>query len=125
MSVLLHLLAALLAAPSLALGGPSLVFVVVLALALAAHATLNITLEDTASQIIYSPAACGLTLPSAGAGPCSSSWCVPPPIILPPRPTSEISLPPSPHPSLPLSLCLSGGRNLGRLSLRPTPQMGR
>ena len=124
MSVLLHLLAALLAAPSLALGGHSLV-VVVLALALAAHATLNITLEDTASQIIYSPQACGLTLPSAGAGPCSSSWCVPPPIILAPRPTSEISLPPYPHPSLPLSLCLSGGRNLGRLSIRPTPQMGR
>ena len=124
MSVLLHLLAALLAAPSLALGGPSLV-VVVLALALAAHATLNITLEDTASQIIYSPAACGLTLPSAGAGLCSSSWCVPPPIILAPRPTSEISFPLSPHPTLPLSLCSLDGRNSGRSSSRPTPRMGR
>ncbi|KAI0701146.1 hypothetical protein C8T65DRAFT_656862 [Cerioporus squamosus] len=39
-----------------------------------AHAVVNITLEDTASQIIYSPPACGLTLSSAGTATCNSSW---------------------------------------------------
>ncbi|KAH9857302.1 hypothetical protein C2E23DRAFT_384143 [Lenzites betulinus] len=41
-------------------------------------ADVNITLEDTASQIIYSPPACGLTLSSAGAETeaqiCDSAW---------------------------------------------------
>lgn len=40
------------------------------------RAVVNITLEDTASQIIYSPRACGLTLSSAGTETCNSSWCV-------------------------------------------------
>ncbi|TFK78367.1 hypothetical protein K466DRAFT_507387, partial [Polyporus arcularius HHB13444] len=39
-----------------------------------AHAVVNITLQDTASQIIYSPPACGLTLSSAGTETCNSSW---------------------------------------------------
>ncbi|RDX43910.1 hypothetical protein OH76DRAFT_1409721 [Lentinus brumalis] len=39
-----------------------------------AHAVVNITLQDTASQIIYSPPACGLTLSSAGTESCNSSW---------------------------------------------------
>ncbi|KAI0676141.1 hypothetical protein C8Q78DRAFT_1008255 [Trametes maxima] len=44
-------------------------------------ADVNITLEDTASQIIYSPPACGLTLSSAGTETptpqsqiCDSAW---------------------------------------------------
>ncbi|KAI0737345.1 hypothetical protein C8Q80DRAFT_1115353, partial [Daedaleopsis nitida] len=39
-----------------------------------ARAVVNITLQDTASQIIYSPPACGLTLSSAGTEICNSSW---------------------------------------------------
>ncbi|PIL30382.1 hypothetical protein GSI_07567 [Ganoderma sinense ZZ0214-1] len=39
-----------------------------------ARADVNITLSDDASQITYSPPACGLTLSSAGAGNCTSSW---------------------------------------------------
>ncbi|OJT13501.1 hypothetical protein TRAPUB_9966 [Trametes pubescens] len=44
------------------------------------RADVNITLEDTASQIIYSPSACGLTLSSAGTETetetenCDSAW---------------------------------------------------
>ncbi|RPD57238.1 hypothetical protein L226DRAFT_536611 [Lentinus tigrinus ALCF2SS1-7] len=41
-----------------------------------ARAVVNITLEDTASQIIYSPPACGLTLSSAGTESCNSSWLI-------------------------------------------------
>ncbi|KAI0630640.1 hypothetical protein C8Q77DRAFT_1063250 [Trametes polyzona] len=41
-------------------------------------ADVNITLEDTASQIIYSPPSCGLTLSPAGtetvAQACDSAW---------------------------------------------------
>ena len=40
------------------------------------HATLNITLEDTAPQLTYSPPACGLTADSSGADTCNSAWCV-------------------------------------------------
>ncbi|KAM5536959.1 hypothetical protein V8D89_009388 [Ganoderma adspersum] len=39
-----------------------------------ARANVNITLADDASQITYSPPACGLTLSSAETGNCSSSW---------------------------------------------------
>ncbi|KAI1783004.1 hypothetical protein LXA43DRAFT_373464 [Ganoderma leucocontextum] len=39
-----------------------------------ARANVNLTLPDNASQIIYSPPACGLTLSSAGTGNCNSSW---------------------------------------------------
>ncbi|KAJ8472582.1 hypothetical protein ONZ51_g8421 [Trametes cubensis] len=43
------------------------------------RAEVNITLEDTASQIIYSPSACGLTLSSDGTeaqtvADCDSAW---------------------------------------------------
>ena len=45
------------------------------------RAEVNITLEDTASQIIYSPSACGLTLSSDGTeaqtvADCDSAWYV-------------------------------------------------
>lgn len=51
---------------------------VVLLLIALVRADVNITLEDTASQIIYSPSACGLTLSSAGTETetCDSAWCV-------------------------------------------------
>lgn len=41
-----------------------------------ARADVNITLSNDASQITYSPPACGLTLSSDGAGNCTSSWYV-------------------------------------------------
>ncbi|EIW58112.1 uncharacterized protein TRAVEDRAFT_47290 [Trametes versicolor FP-101664 SS1] len=49
---------------------------VVLLLIALVRADVNITLEDTASQIIYSPSACGLTLSSAGTETetCDSAW---------------------------------------------------
>ncbi|TBU42644.1 hypothetical protein BD309DRAFT_962476 [Dichomitus squalens] len=47
---------------------------VLLHLISSARADVNITLADTASQITFSPPACGLTLSSAGTGNCNSSW---------------------------------------------------
>ncbi|KAH9939099.1 uncharacterized protein BXZ73DRAFT_76234 [Epithele typhae] len=40
------------------------------------HAAINITLEDIAVQITYSPPACGLTQSTAGTEACNSSWQV-------------------------------------------------
>lgn len=76
MSVFPQQLAALLAHPLLAAAHALVLPLLLLSLVITAHATQNITLEDTASQITYSPPACGLTRSSAGADTCNSSWCV-------------------------------------------------
>ena len=67
-------------------------FVLVFTAASTARADVNITLEDTASQILYSPPACGLSSSSGGSDSCSSSWCVQIPITSSSTPLALIAL---------------------------------